>query len=65
MSIDVSEGPYDFPQKYEVIVDEFYGRPRGETLVLDASHPLIRRGLESGALRLLDEPASEDDHGNG
>lgn len=64
--IDLSEGPYDFPRKYEVITEDgYYGRPKGETLVYDESHPLIQRGLESGALRLLDEPASEDDNGDG
>lgn len=62
--IDLSEGSYDYPRKYEIIVDEYYGRPRGETVVYDENHPFIRKGLESGALRLLDEPASEDGNGD-
>lgn len=53
--------PYDNPRKYEIIADEYYGRPKGETVVMDARHPMIVKGLKDRALRLMSEPASEDD----
>lgn len=53
--------PYDNPRKYEVIATEYYGRPKGETLIMDGRHPMIVKGLKDRALRLMNEPASEDD----
>lgn len=53
--------PYDNPRKYEIIADEYRGKPRGETIILDANHPMVIRGLKDRAIRLLDEPAYTDD----
>lgn len=60
---DVSEGPNE-PRKYEIMVESFKGLPRGDTVILDKDDWAVRSGLKAGAIRLLNEPASEYDSDN-
>jgi hypothetical protein len=58
--IDVSEGPIE-SRKYEILAESFNGLPRGDTVVLNPEHPMVKRALSERALRLMDEPAYEND----
>jgi hypothetical protein len=58
--IDVSEGPH-LTRKYEITTESFKGMPRGDTVVMSPDDPTVKRALKEGALRLMNEPAYEDD----
>lgn len=58
--IDVSEGPH-LTRKYEILSESFKGLPRGDTVVMNPDDPTVKRALSEGALRLMDEPAYEND----
>lgn len=58
--VDVSEGPIE-ARKYEILAESFNGLPRGDTVVLNPEHPMVKRAVNERAIRLMNEPASEDD----
>lgn len=58
--IDVSEGPH-LTRKYEITADRYNGMPQGETVVANPDDPSVKRAVRDRALKLLDEPAYEDD----
>lgn len=60
MIIDVSEGPH-LTRKYEILAERYNGMPRGETVVANPDDPTVKRAVSERALKLLKEPAYEDD----
>lgn len=49
------------PRKYEITTNSFQGKPRGDTVILDANSALVKAALNEGAIRVMNEPASIDD----